>query len=159
MVVMLGSGDLSRADMGSVAVLESESRARARGDADPLGIVDHLRRRFACFKLCAHLLDLGRLLFHGCCKTRNRGFQFLHLPMFFQKFVEQHRVDRPIAHTLDLSFPIPDRQIGIHLRHLFSNQAIIEALAGIDVLLETVSDWIKHVKCFASCVHRLESSL
>ena len=28
-----------------------------------LGIVDHLRRRFARFKLCAHLLDLCCLLF------------------------------------------------------------------------------------------------
>ena len=29
--------------------------------------VHHLRRRFARFKLCAHLLDLRCLLFHGCC--------------------------------------------------------------------------------------------
>ncbi len=34
-----------------------------------LGIVDHLRRRFARFKLCAHLLHL-RCLFLSCCEGR-----------------------------------------------------------------------------------------
>ena len=42
-------------------------------DADPaLGIVDHLRRGFARFKLGAHLLDLRCLLF----KTGSEGLYF-----------------------------------------------------------------------------------
>ena len=40
------------------------SRAREGPDA-VLGIVDHLRRRFARFKLCAHFLDLRCLLRWG----------------------------------------------------------------------------------------------
>ena len=36
-----------------------------------LGIVDYLRRRFARFKLGAHLLDLRGLLFHRCCESLN----------------------------------------------------------------------------------------
>jgi len=39
----------------------------ALGAGAALGIVDHLRRRFARFELCAHLLDLLGLLF----ETRN----------------------------------------------------------------------------------------
>ena len=42
---------------------DTRVRARARGTLTAvLGIVDHLRRRFARFKLCAHPLDLRRLL-------------------------------------------------------------------------------------------------
>ena len=74
-----------------------------------LGIVDHLRRRFARFNLRAHalqarskrvnLLLLARdsrleALFLFC----NNRFQFLHLAMFFEKLVEQHRVNRFVAH-------------------------------------------------------------
>jgi hypothetical protein len=36
---------------------------------------DHLRRRFARFKLCAHLLDLRCLLFHSC----GESFDFILL--------------------------------------------------------------------------------
>ena len=38
-------------------------------------IVGHLRRRFARFKLCAHLLDLRGLLF----ETRSEGLYFFLL--------------------------------------------------------------------------------
>ena len=38
------------------------------------GIVDHLRRRFARFKLGAHLLDLRRLFLHRCCEGRHARF-------------------------------------------------------------------------------------
>jgi len=46
-------------------------------------IYDHLRRRLAHFKLGAHFLDLGRLLFELRCQLRDGGFQCLH-------FVIQH---------------------------------------------------------------------
>jgi hypothetical protein len=36
-----------------------------------LGIVDHLRRRFARFKLCTDLLDLRRLLSQICGEELN----------------------------------------------------------------------------------------
>src|SRR5258708_643233 len=58
------------------------SRLRIKGcDAAPtptgfaLGIVDQVQRRFSCFKLCAHLLDLRCLLFHRC----DESFDFLLL--------------------------------------------------------------------------------
>jgi hypothetical protein len=49
-------------------------------------VVDHLRRRFARFKLGAHLLDLGRLFLHRCCEGRHSRFKlcdclFLHFDL------------------------------------------------------------------------------
>jgi hypothetical protein len=46
------------------------------GRALPLGIVDHLRRAFACFKLCAQLLDLRRLLFLSCAVSASIRFSW-----------------------------------------------------------------------------------
>ena len=44
-----------------------ESIAETQPQLQPaLEIVDHLRGRFAHFKLCAHFLDLRRLLFYRC---------------------------------------------------------------------------------------------
>jgi hypothetical protein len=50
-----------------------------------LGIVDHLRRRFACFKLSAHFLDLRSLLLKLCRESlylfvllRDRCLQLLN---------------------------------------------------------------------------------
>jgi len=34
-------------------------------------VLCHVRRRFARFNLCAHLLDLRGLLFHGCSERLN----------------------------------------------------------------------------------------
>ena len=42
-----------------------------------LGIVDHLRRRFARFKLCAHFLDLGGLLVKTCSELCNCRLEVL----------------------------------------------------------------------------------
>ena len=65
-------------------------------------IQDHLRRGFAHFKLGAHLLQTRckrfdllllfrefrlKLLLH----LRDRRFLLLHLAVFFEKLVEQHR--------------------------------------------------------------------
>ena len=58
----------------SRGLLVEDSRAREGPDA-ALGIVDHLRRRFARFKLHAHLLDLRCLFF----KTGSEGLYFFLL--------------------------------------------------------------------------------
>jgi hypothetical protein len=46
--------------------------AHQQRKAAALGIVDHLRCRFGRFNLCAHFLDLGRLLVETRSKLRNR---------------------------------------------------------------------------------------
>jgi hypothetical protein len=70
--------------------------------------------------------------------------------------LEQHRVDGHLAHALDLSFTVPDCQVRIHLRYILGYQAILHALAGIDLLLETLGGWIEPIECFASLVHWLD---
>ena len=63
---------------------------RVRGARDPdaaLGIVDHLRRRFARFKLGAHLVDLRYLLFHRGNETCYCRFQLLSLFVLFEELV------------------------------------------------------------------------
>src|SRR4029077_20148168 len=83
-----------------------------------LTVQNCLRRRFARFKsatgwtrcgeLCADLLDLRCLFLHGCCKTRNRGSQFLHFAMLLEELVEQHRVHCVVAHGVGFSVAIVD---------------------------------------------------
>jgi hypothetical protein len=65
-------------------------------------------------------------------KLADRGFLCLYIAslffdffVFFEELVKQHHVDRVIARALDLALSIADRQIRIHLGHLFSNQAVV----------------------------------
>jgi hypothetical protein len=51
-----GESNSSPAPLHAIYALQLVSSLLRR--ARPLGIVDHFRRRFACFKLGAHLLDL-----------------------------------------------------------------------------------------------------
>ena len=53
-----------RSPVKSIAVTQAQLQLA-------LGIVDDLRRRFARFKLGAHLLDLRCLLFHRCSESFN----------------------------------------------------------------------------------------
>ncbi len=96
-------------------------------------IINRLRCGFAQFKLCAHFLDLRGLLvetrsdsLQSLLLLRHCGFQFsdcrflllnlgvlfLHLMVFFEKLVEQHRVHRVVAHCFWLTFGISRHQIG-----------------------------------------------
>jgi len=59
----------------SQGVCSWKTRVRARRPDAALGIVDHFRRRFARFKLHAHLLDLRCLFF----KTGSEGLYFFLL--------------------------------------------------------------------------------
>jgi hypothetical protein len=54
------------------------------GAGAALGIVDHLRRRFARFKLGAHFLDLRCLLFRRRCE----GLNFLLLLLCSSRFLK-----------------------------------------------------------------------
>src|SRR5512132_3487034 len=61
-----------------------------------LGIVDHSRRRFTHFKLCAHFLDLRCLLFRRRCDGGH--------PRFSKK-LENHEHASALFHALQL---LPD---------------------------------------------------
>jgi hypothetical protein len=58
---------------------------------------------------------------------RDGRFQFLHLDVFFEALVEQHRVHRVIAHSHDLAFVILTHQIGVYFFHFLGDQPIPRA--------------------------------
>ena len=41
--------------------------------------------------------------------------------MLFQKLIEQHRVDRVVAHSVDLAILVAHHEIGVHLCHFLSD--------------------------------------
>src|SRR6266581_3967423 len=86
----------------------------------PATILARIRRNYlhsgvASLQLCAHLLQLQRLLVYHCSQIPNftselcnRRFLFLNLAilllasaMLFEELVEQHRVHRLVAHRVD----------------------------------------------------------
>jgi hypothetical protein len=81
-----------------------------------------MRCRFIQFDLCAHFLNLPGLFFHGCHEARNRSFQFLNFAVFFQEFIQQHRVHCIVANGIRLSFLIRQHQVRINLFHIFGNE-------------------------------------
>ena len=53
--------------------------------------------------------------------------------MFFEELIEQHRVDRFIAHRVNLAVPVTHHQMRINLRYVFSNQSKLrDTLGGRD---------------------------
>src|SRR5260370_41711688 len=73
--------------------------------------------------------------------------------MLLEKLIEQHRVDRAVSHTLNLPVSIADCQVGIDLSHVLSDEAVVKALAFVDVLLVSESDWLKCKQRLACVVH------
>jgi hypothetical protein len=79
-------------------------------------VYDHLRAGLICLQLRAYFLQRR-------CEIRNCGFQFLHLPVLFEKLVEQHRVHLVVAHAVRFTFFIAYYEIRIHLLNVFRYQA------------------------------------
>ena len=102
-------------------------------------VQNRLQCGFAQFKLGAHFLDLRGLLFelrgedfHSFLQLRDSPLLFLRFAflfvrfaalllrraVLFEEFIEQHRVHRLVADSVDLAFSIARHQIGIHLFHI-----------------------------------------
>ena len=115
-----------------------------------------MRRRFARFELCAHLLKTGSerldllLLFHDNC------FQLFHFAMFFEKLIEQHRVHHFVAYAFHLAFVIAIYQGWIDLFHFFGDQAKGERLRLIILLFQAETHWIQRIQCLARSSERLD---
>ena len=86
-----------------------------------LGIVDHLRRRFARFKLCAHLLQACSKRFNLLLLAHRVRFQFLNLAVLFEKLVEQHRVDLVVAHAQDFAVLVAHNQVWVYLGYFLGD--------------------------------------
>ena len=121
-----------------------------------------MRRRFARFKLRAHLLDLCGLFFHHCHEIFELPlllgvvrFQFLNFAMLFEKLIEQHRVDLLIANGFRLAFWVATHQVRIHFGHFLCDQAKGNRLSSIVLLMVAKGNWVKRINGLARRMHWL----
>jgi hypothetical protein len=110
----------------------------------------YLRRTRARLDVRADLFDFCLLFLQPFIYRRKRCFQVPYSVLlldkrfvFFQEFIQQHRVDRAVPNGFDLPIPITDSKIGINLRYVLGDQPVLEALAIIDLLVVTEGDRFK----------------
>src|SRR6266550_924175 len=108
-----------------------------------LGIVDHLRRRFACFKLGAHFLNLIGLLLEARSQglnllllQSNPGFQFLHNALLFEQLVcRQRRLRGGNAKLAVCSYD--NRDTGDFYTRDVADKATVAHVRTVDVRADT----------------------
>ena len=76
--------------------------------------------------------------------------------MFFEKFVEQHRVHRFVAHGEDFPFGVAHHQTGIHLLYLLSHKAKLGRAFRVDVLFVMEGNRPQRKERFARVAHRFD---
>jgi hypothetical protein len=91
----------------------------------------YLRSGPVGLNLRCHFLQTCSKRFNLPLQTCNSRFQFLDFAMFFEEFVEQHRVHLLIANRFGLAVRIASHQIGIHFSYLLGDQAKSNGLRSI----------------------------
>src|SRR5438045_3522455 len=86
-----------------------------------LGVVDHLRRRFACFKLGADFLQTGSKRLNLLLLASNSRFLFLVLAVLLEELVEQHCIDRFVADGIDFTDIVVHYQLRTHFSYFLSD--------------------------------------
>ena len=76
--------------------------------------------------------------------------------MFLQELVEQHVLYGQVSDAVDSSVGVPDCQVRVHLRHVLSDEAVIDPLDWINILLIAIRDGFEPVEHFAGIVHRFD---
>src|SRR5260370_24864347 len=74
--------------------------------------------------------------------------------VFFEKFIEQHRVDRVVANCERLPVAVENYEIRIHFRHVLCDQSELRDSSGIDVVLVAKGHRLEREDRFARLVHR-----
>ena len=90
------------------------------GPQDLLIVTHHLRRRSTHFHLIVDLSDLRGLLFQLRGELFNLLLLFLHFAVLFEELIQQHRVYRLVAHSINFSIGVVTDQSTIYLFHLRS---------------------------------------
>src|SRR5690349_12340180 len=130
-----------------------------------LSLISHcrLRRRSARVHACAHRLDLHRLLFDRCHETLDNSFQSLHLAFLFDKslvlfkeLIEQHRIERVVAHRVRLAVTAASRQIGTDLLYFPSNESEAEGACRLALRFVAKAYSPGTVNHLAGVAHRLD---
>ncbi len=123
----------------------------------PLLIIDDdLPRRLVKFHFVAHFLNELSLLFQF--RFENLYFLLLRLnhAVLFEKFIEQHRVDRFIPDSVRLTFSITSYQVWIDLLHLLSYEAKLWDPIRIELALIVKRHWFQAKDRFARLIHRFD---
>src|SRR5882757_5986273 len=115
-------------------------------------VQNRLRCSLVQLKLRAHFLQTSS-------KGRNLLLQLLHFAMLFEKFVEQHRVYRFVAHSVGLALLVASNQIGVNLLHFFGHEAELRDTRGVKLVLVAEGHWLKRQDRFARLVHWLDRVL
>src|SRR5262249_1232660 len=123
----------------------------------------HARRSFAQFDFLVHLLDLRGLFFQGCLQPHYGRLQLshflflrLHLAVFFEELVEQHRVHRLIAYRVRLALVVASHQVWIHLFNLLGDQTELGNAIRIKLVVVAEGNRSEREDRFARLVHRLD---
>ena len=87
--------------------------------------------------------------------SENGRLQFLHLTMFFEKLIEQHRVHCIVAHRVDLTVLVAYNQIWVHFGYVFGYQTKLRS-APAGSLLVVKRHRLQRQDRFASTVHRFD---
>jgi hypothetical protein len=85
--------------------------------------------------LVAHFLNSSGEGFDLFLLLPRVHLQFLHLAMFFQELIQQHRVHRFVANCANLSVFITTYQIRVHLFYFLSYQTELWNSVRVDFLL------------------------
>src|SRR5439155_1756008 len=109
--------------------------------------------------LLVHSFNFRVLSFQSSVHCRECSFQFLHLPVLFEKLVKQHCVHRVVAHSVGFSLFVTHDQIGVHSFHLFGHEPELRYASRINFLLVTEGNGFERKDRFARVVHRLDGFL
>jgi len=76
--------------------------------------------------------------------------------VFFEELVEQHRVHRLVAHSVNFPLTVASHQSGIDLFHFLGHEAKLRDAFGIKLVLVAEGDRFERENRFARLVHRLD---
>src|SRR6266540_4285249 len=95
----------------------------------------HSRCCVVDLKESAHFLQLRCLLLKLRGESCHSLLQFLHFPVFFEEFVEQHGVDLLVAHGFRFAISVRGHKVWIDLGHFLGDQAKRERARRINLVL------------------------
>ena len=104
---------------------------------------DDTRTSSADLDLLTYIFDFCLLLFQPFIYCLERGFQFLHLSlffeerlMFFDELVKQHRVHRFIADGVDFPVLVVHYQVRIHLGNFLGDQTKLRCASLVALIVK-----------------------
>jgi hypothetical protein len=114
---------------------------------------DYLRCGVVHLKLGAHFLEASSERFDLLLLLSDNRFQVLHLVMFFEELIEQHRVHCVVAHGVDVAVLIARHQARVHLGHFLRDQTKLRRICVVALVVKRHR--LKRQDSFAGFVHRL----